>query len=32
MQVLLPPRELKAMDREEIFREFIDIFFRGTVN
>jgi AcrR family transcriptional regulator len=31
MQVLLPPRELKAMDREEIFREFIDIFFRGTV-
>jgi len=31
MQALLPPRELKAMDREEIFREFIDLFLKGTV-
>jgi len=30
MQVLLPPRELKAMDQKEVFREFIDIFLSGT--
>jgi len=31
MQVLLPPRELKAMDQKEVFREFIDIFLSGTL-
>jgi len=31
MQVLLPPRELKAMDQKEVFQQFIDIFLRGTV-